>query len=405
MGVRPRQRAGDLRQVCEALATASPHLLAGQGNAGVPGEPCALVVPAGAGLVAAAPVHPVLCMARWAAPGRRAAVRRMLDHYLRTAYSGYRVLDPARDPIRLPDACPDVIPEEIADCRQALAWFSAEHAVLLGAVRRAATDGFDTHTWRLAWALTTFLQRRMLAQDWVDTHIAALDAVRRLGDLAPVAVTRRDLGRAHLDLGRAYGTLGRHGDARAHLGHALELYREPGDLVGQAYTHRYLAILAELEGRFTGAADHARQSLRLFRAAGHRAGEARALNGLGWCLALRKDFDQALAHCRQALPLLSEIGDRDGQAHTWDSLGYGYHHLGDHRQAISCYQRAAGLFRELGDRYFEAGILVRLGETHRAAGDLDAARDTWESAMGIFDELGHPHGCRVRARLRGLRVS
>ena len=108
---------------------------------------------------------------------------------------------------------------------------------------------------------------------------------------------------------------------------------------------------------------------------------------------------------RQALPLLGDIGDRDGQAHTWDSLGYAHHHLGDHRQAISCYQRAADLFRDLGDRYSEAGILVRLGETHRAAGDLDAAHDTWECAMGIFDELAHPHGCRIRARLRGLRIS
>ena len=57
------------------------------------------------------------------------------------------------------------------------------------------------------------------------------------------------------------------------------------------------------------------------------------------------------------------------------------------------------------DLAHEYRVAARLGETHRAAGDVDAARDTWECAMGIFDEPGHPHGCRVRARLRGLRVS
>ncbi len=37
-----------------------------------------------------------------------------------------------------------------------MAWFTAEHQVLLAAIRYASGHSFDTVTWQLAWAMTTF---------------------------------------------------------------------------------------------------------------------------------------------------------------------------------------------------------------------------------------------------------
>ena len=334
---------------------------------------------------------------------RHGALRRLFDHYLHAACACDRLLDPVRDPIPLPAASPGVSPEEAGGHQQALAWLTAEHAVLREIGHMASSAGFDTHTWQLAWALTTFHQRRVLRQDWVATYIAAVDAVRRLREKTPPAASPGDLGDAHRELGRAYSAQGRYADSRAHLRKALDLYAEIGDLIGQAHTHRYLAILAEEEERLQEGVDHAGRSIDLFRAAGHRPGEAKARNALGWALARQKDYGQALTHCRRALAMLQELGDRDGEAQTWHSIGYAYHHLGDHGRALSCYQRAAALFRELGDRYFEAYILVYLGETHRAAGDPDSARDAWKCALGILDEIGHPRRDQVIARLRALQ--
>jgi hypothetical protein len=61
-----------------------------------------------------------------------------------------------RDPIVLAEPRPGVTPERIADNSSARAWFSAEHAVLLAAIDRAAGTGFDTHVWQLARSLVTF---------------------------------------------------------------------------------------------------------------------------------------------------------------------------------------------------------------------------------------------------------
>jgi hypothetical protein len=84
----------------------------------------------------------------------------MLDHYLHTAYAADRLLSATRDPIGLIPPRPGTRPEEFPGTGQALAWFQAEHQVLLGAVKQAADDGFDVHAWQLAWTLVTFLDRQ-----------------------------------------------------------------------------------------------------------------------------------------------------------------------------------------------------------------------------------------------------
>lgn len=74
--------------------------------------------------------------------------------------------------------------EPPATAEGALGWFRAEHATLLAAVRVAAEAGFGTRTWRLAWALNTFLLRRGLWNDQTTVWNAGLDAARRIGDTA-----------------------------------------------------------------------------------------------------------------------------------------------------------------------------------------------------------------------------
>ncbi|MDT4986096.1 MAG: hypothetical protein QOI74_190, partial [Micromonosporaceae bacterium] len=292
---------------------------------------------------------------------RHAAAHRILDHYLHTAHAAERLLTPGADPISVTPPQPGVSPEHPVDYQQALAWFTAEHAVLVAAVDRAAATGFDTHTWQLAWTLRNFLDRRGQWRDWAATGRAAVAAAGRLAD--PTAQAR-----AHRILAGAYTTLGRLDDAHIELGHAVDLSARTGDQVGQARTRYALAVLWERRGHPAEALDHARRALDLYRAAGHRAGEAMTLNAVGWCHAQLGDHRQALTYCQQALTLLQDLDDRPMQAHTWESLGYAHHHLGQHARAFACYRQALILARESGDRYNEATTLAHLGDTHHAAG-------------------------------------
>ena len=326
---------------------------------------------------------------------RHAATHRVLDHYLHTAHAAEELLYPARDPISVAGPQPEVTPEHLADHRQALDWFATEHAVLLAVIDHAASTGFDTHTWQLAWTLDDFLDRRGHWQDWAATGRRAVAAARRLAN--PTAQAR-----AHRVLARAYGRLGRFDDAHNELRHALDLYRRTGDRGGQADTHHSLAVVWGQQGRHAEAFDHARQALELSRATGQRQGLAKALNSVGWYLTQLGDHERALASCQQALTLFQELDDPQGQANTWDSLACTHLHLGHHDQAIVCCLRAIALFRDNGDRHTEAVILTNMGDIQHATGDADAAGKAWQQALTILDELDHPDADHVKARLQQL---
>jgi DNA-binding SARP family transcriptional activator/tetratricopeptide (TPR) repeat protein len=326
---------------------------------------------------------------------RRAATQRILDHYLHTADTANRLLDPGRDPITLTTPQPGVTPEHPGDYQQALAWFTAEHAVLVAAVDHAAATGFDTHTWQLAWTLCNFLDRRGHWRDWAATGRAAVAAAGRLAD--PTAQAR-----AHRILAGAYTTLGRLDDAHTELDHALDLTARTGDQVGEARTCYALAVLSDRRGYPAQALDHARRALDLYRAAGQQTWQAIALNAVGWCHAQLGDHQQALTYCHQALTLLQDLNDRPMQGYTWESIGYAHHHLAQYTQAIACYQQALTLARECGSRHNQATTLAYLGDTHHAVGDLTAAHVAYRQALAILDDLDHPDAGNVRAKLATL---
>jgi len=324
---------------------------------------------------------------------RRAAVHRTLDHYLHTAHEAALLLRPHWDPVALAPPQAGVVPERLDGRDRALAWFTAEHRVLLAAVEEAATS-FEAHTWRLAWVLTPFLLLRGYWSEQVALQRTALEAARGAGDRVGQASALQGLGLGEYQSGHR-------DEADAHLRDALRLYTDLGDPNGQAHAHTCLAGVAELQGRPSELLLHARQALALFRAAGKLFWQANALNGVGISHAQLGDYRQAVAYSTQALTLMQQLGDREGQAATSESLGAALRGRGDHARAADCYQHAVELYRVLGDRYFEADTLASLGDTHHAAGHPDQARGAWRQALGILDQLGHPDAERLRGKLHG----
>jgi tetratricopeptide (TPR) repeat protein len=329
---------------------------------------------------------------------RHGATSRILDHYLHTAYLADRLLDPAREPVPLASPQAGVTPEQLSLYPQAWDWFITHLPVLLAALAHLAATGPDTHTWQLAWTLTTFLERQGHWLDLVAVGEAAVDAAtrRRAGPAAE--------NRSRRNLAVAYTRLGRFDDANSQLYQALDLATGTGDLTLQAHTHAIMAFVWARRGQPAQALHHARQALHLYQATGHRAGQADTFNEVGWCHALLGEHQQALTYCRQALTLHQQLGHREGQAAAWDSLGYAHHHLGRHAQAVTCYQRALDLVQDLGARYPQAAILTHLGDTHHATGNPRAARDAWQHALTILNDLDHPDAAQVGVKLDGLTL-
>ncbi|WP_406044565.1 tetratricopeptide repeat protein [Micromonospora sp. NBC_00898] len=328
---------------------------------------------------------------------RSHALHRLFDHYLHTADLANRLLYPDRHLMTLSAPRPGVTVSDLKDLRQAVAWFSTEHRVLLAAINHAVEHGFDTHTWQLARILTTFFHRGGLWHGLVATQHTVSKAAGRITDPA---------GRAHLhrSLAVAIVALGRDDEAQTHLEYALDRFRELGDASYLADTHMGLVWVHGRLGHPDKGLHHAEQALALWRTTGQRAGQANALNNIGWWHAQLGRYDQALACCQEALTLHDEIGDdTHGGAVALDSLGFIHHRLGDHEQATALYQRALTLYREVNSRYYETRTLTRLGDLHRTVGDLDAARRDWRQALAILDELTHPDAEQLRDRLASLR--
>ena len=322
------------------------------------------------------------------------AVHRMYDHYLHSAVNAARAYSPQREQIAPARARPGVTPENADDHDGALAWFNAERRILVSLIGRAEPR-WDSHAWRLTWALGPYTDRQGHWDDNLAMLGAAMAAAQRLDDRAAQAYLYRSLGVVSARLGKL-------DKVRQHNRQAIELFATIGDVVGEAHTWMGMTWLSRQTNDHAQAGRDTRRALELYRAVGHRVGEARALANLGWFHAERGEYEQAIDRCRQALAVHQETGDREGEASAWDSLGYTYQRSGHGPGAVDSYRHAAGLRRIIGDRYGEAETLNRLGDTHHTGGDTGAARSVWREALAVLDKLGHTDAEAVRAKLAAL---
>lgn len=328
-------------------------------------------------------------------PERRAAVHRVLDHYLHTAMAASYRFSPFRSPLQLPGPQPGVLPADVTDKDQAMAWFDAEVPVLLALISYADANEFDSHAWQIPWTLGPFFNRRGRWQDYTATQQTALAAASRLGDALALA-------HAHHLLGHVQAQTGAYEDADPNFRRALDEFRELGDRANEAVVLNGLAGMLEKQERYPEALAVALDALRMLKAVGHWWTQATLENGVGWLYAHLGQYDRALTHCQRALSLHRDSGHRGGAADTLDSLGYVYLHLGDIAEAKAHYTKAIEAYREIGAPFGEGNSLSGLGDAMLAEDDREGARAAWRESVAILDRLPHPLADEVRAKLSDL---
>jgi tetratricopeptide (TPR) repeat protein len=307
----------------------------------------------------------------------QAARTRLLDVHLVHAVAASHLIEPFREPVDGPP------PAVFTGVDEAGAWLAAERANLVSLVRMAATADLPGRAWRLAWALTTYLQRHGHLFDLLQAHESALASATRAGD-------RQGRMHAHRALARALFRLDRYDESRPHLHVALQLAIELGDVPGQARAQHGLGYAAQQQGRQDEALEHLGQGLKLFESVGHLDGAANALNSIAWCHTLTGNAEEARDCAERAVELLKSGGNQHGAATALDTLGRAYALLGDHHRAVVCHDQARTVFRALGDRYSEAETLRHLAEAYEATGDPVAASSARHRSDLIVLRMDHP---------------
>jgi DNA-binding SARP family transcriptional activator len=305
------------------------------------------------------------------------AIRRLLDHYVQSAFAAGSLIDPRR---RRP-------PRELADVawsgrsfetpEQALAWFAAERPVLLAAAALASRSGLDQHAWRLAWALGPYLDREAR---WSELIALSEPLADKVDD---------DIwGRAsiHSILGMAYTGAGRLDDADRCHREAVRLFGEAGDRGAQAAALINAGGAFQAKGRFADALERVEAGLEIFRELDDRRGIGMALNAVAYLRNALGEPELGLAYCDEALTYRGDLGPPPVSAILLNR-GKSEQRLGRFTEAVRSCEEALATIRVVGYPAYEMSILTQLGDVHHEAGDPAAARVAWLEALAIAEGL------------------
>lgn len=324
---------------------------------------------------------------------RRAAQRRLLDHYLASTSAAVDAIYHAEQHCRPPASTMSLVvaaPPVLADPEIARGWLDAEMPCLVAAVGYAASHGWPVHSFRLAAILHRHLKETGQYLHAATVHGHAWPAAQQAGELV-------DQANALSNLGATEQRLGRNASAARHHELALELFRRAGDATGEGVALTNLGFLAERQGRCAVAAEVFGQALKLFQAAGDEMGEAYALTHLGLVEQRLCRDELAADHLGQALAMFRKAGDPTGAAYAGNDLGLSLYRLGAVDRATAHLDEALVLFRQLDNPFGEAHTLNNLGIVHLGHDRYEQAVDHFTRALELFRRIGDQAG-EARAR-------
>ncbi|MBX3566653.1 MAG: tetratricopeptide repeat protein [Rhizobiaceae bacterium] len=238
---------------------------------------------------------------------------------------------------------------------------------------------------------------RFLGVGGVSAVSAAAEAAAGQGDSATAASCIRSLG----DIALARSD---HDRARARYDEAQPLFREVGEVLGEAHCIFGLGTIALVRSDHDGARARFEEALTLYRKVGDVLGEANCIRGLGNIALARSDHDGAGARYAEALPLYREVGDVLGEASCIRGLGNIALERSDYDGARARFEEALPLYRKVGSVLGEANSIQDFGDLARERFDPDGARAQFEQALALYGRIPEPYSIGG-THLRLMRIA
>ncbi|MFF0476885.1 BTAD domain-containing putative transcriptional regulator [Streptomyces sp. NPDC004284] len=263
-----------------------------------------------------------------------------------------------------------------------LAWLDAEQASLCGMVEHTADAGLHDLSWDLATSLVTLFEVRGHYDLWEQTHLSALAAVRKAGNLRGTAAVRASLGSLYMSRNQ-FDT------ARQALNSALDVFQALDDPMGEALCRRDMALIARTSGDDTTALELYRRSLADFDRAGDVVGRAIVLTQSAHIRMRQGEIAAAQGQLDEALDIYEGVGYTGGRARTLRRVGQLLLEQGRSDLAVLTFTEVLELCRDSGDVIGEGHLLRDLGHAFAIMGRPDRARDFYDRAVtareGVMD--------------------
>lgn len=311
---------------------------------------------------------------------RVAALRRVLDWYLRTAHHAASFIDTQ---FRTPEwpVLDDAPPLAFADRAAAVEWLEQEKSNLVAAVKRAEAADLPEPAWRLAATLGRIYASRPHIEDWIDTGRVGLSSARERAPAAAVADLLDNLGMALVQAGKGE-------DALAHHEEALAIRTAEHDLFGQGASHNALGLVRLRAHQMADARTHFEEALTRFRELGDERWEGIALANLADALLETGELAAAESAAHTALCLQRATGNRLGEFSTLITLGRTAQEGGRGEEAREHTIHALRVAEELENSVRIAYASLELGRLHAAEGGVDAALEAFFLAAAMHRDLG-----------------
>ncbi|AHH96721.1 BTAD domain-containing putative transcriptional regulator [Kutzneria viridogrisea] len=327
---------------------------------------------------------------------RHAAGRRSAWWYLHAANSADRVMIPQKavhDIVAPPRHWTFADPADPAQCR---AWFAAEEANIVSAIRRAAQLGEHGVAWRLPQTMSSFWYVYNKRWDlWLEMLELSLHQAGLDGSTSGIA-------NGHAALGVVYNDLRRYEEAVTHYRLALEVYPDTEDRWMEGIATNALANTYVAMGRFDEAMPCLRRAAELFERIGNHWGAAWALQGTASAYLAMGRHEEALDYGHRSLTAWREVGYVHGVGSALTVLGQVHLAMERFEEAVDHYDQAIEVRESIDDRFGLARALHSRGVALLGCGRTDQARQSLTRALHILTGMGAPEAEEVAQRLADL---
>ena len=329
-------------------------------------------------------------------PTRTAAVGRMVEWYLDSAFAAGLVLRPTRRRVAKRSVRPADRSHLFRSHRETVRWLERERGNLVAAIRTAFEREWHDLVWQLCEALWTFIPYAAAYRGWVDIYQTGALAAQRSGNRLAEA-------RLRLLLGSTLTSMGNYDEAIRENQVGLQLSEEIADDFARSAALAELASAARGKGDLTAALDYLSRARAIREVSGTARSLTQSVRQIGEVLTELGRFADAAAELRHAAGLVPSPDIEEARVLT--SLGVAYVRWGHLEEARAPLHRALAVAQELGSAQYQANALAALGELAERTADHQAARDYLSRAVALYTEGGDPRADEVAARLVRLSAS